>query len=114
LGSVLGVNVFHIVSRQVWTAAVATGTYRPESLTTEGFIHFSYAEQVAATADRYYRDVEGLQVLELDPARLGAELILEPSPSTGELYPHLYAPMPTDALVALHPLQRDDSGNHVF
>jgi uncharacterized protein (DUF952 family) len=107
-------NVFHIVSVREWEAAVAAGGYRAESLATEGFIHFSYAEQVAATANRHYREVDGLQVLEIDPQLLLQELRLEPSPATGELYPHLYGPLPIEAVVAIHPLRRDDSGGYVF
>jgi uncharacterized protein (DUF952 family) len=106
------VNIFHIVSVEAWGAAL--GSYRPESLTTEGFIHFSYAEQVAATANRYYLEVDGLQVLEVDPGLLGTELRVEPSPATGELFPHLYGPLPVSAVVTVHPLRRDDGGGYQF
>jgi uncharacterized protein (DUF952 family) len=108
------VNVFHIVSVAAWDNARTGASLRPESLTTEGFIHFSYAGQVAATANRHYRDVDGLQVLEVDPGRIGAELIVEPSPVTGEPYPHLYGPLPVAAVVGVHPLRRVDGGDYVF
>jgi uncharacterized protein (DUF952 family) len=107
-------SVFHIVSVGAWDDALAAGEYRPDSLAAEGFIHLSYAEQVAATANRYYRALDGLQVLEVDPAQLPAELRLEPSPATGELFPHLYSALPPDAVVAIHPLVRDDAGDYVF
>lgn len=110
--SVRQVNVFHIVSIGDW--AGATGDYRPTSLADEGFIHFSYAEQVAATANRHYHGVDGLQVLEIDPTALAGELRDEASPATGELYPHLYGPLPVEAVVAIHPLRRDDSGDYNF
>lgn len=109
-----GVNVFHIVSIEEWNTAVAAGTCRPQSLATEGFVHFSYAEQVAATANRYCRDSNSLQVLEVDPALTGAELRVERSPATGELFPHLYGPLPIEAVVAIHPLPRDEAGSYVF
>jgi uncharacterized protein (DUF952 family) len=108
------VNVFHIVSIEDWNAAIAAGSHRPESLAAEGFIHFSYAEQVAATANRHYREVDGLHVLEIDPRYLDGELRVEPSPATGELFPHLYDPLPVAAVVAIHPLERDDAGDYVF
>ncbi len=50
----------------------------------------------------------------MDEARLGAELRVEPSPATGDLYPHLYQAMPTDAVIAIHPLGRDDRGDYTF
>jgi uncharacterized protein (DUF952 family) len=108
------VNVFHIVAIEAWSAAQAQESYRPDSLAAEGFIHFSFAEQVGATANRHYPEVDGLQVLELDPTRLGGELRLEASPATGELYPHLYGPLPTAAVVAIHPLRRDETGRYAF
>jgi uncharacterized protein (DUF952 family) len=108
------VNVFHIVSIAAWDDARAGGSLRPESLTNEGFIHFSYAGQVTATANRHYREVDGLQVLEVDPNLIGTELLIEPSPVTGELYPHLYGPLPVAAVVAIHPLGRNEAGDHRF
>jgi uncharacterized protein (DUF952 family) len=108
------VNIFHIVSVDTWAAAEGAGSYRPASLAAEQFIHFSYAEQVAATANRYYRESDRLQVLEVDPARLGAELRAEPSPATGEFYPHLYGPLPVAAVVAIHPLRRNSDGDYTF
>jgi uncharacterized protein (DUF952 family) len=108
------VSVFHIVSIEAWDAAVANGSYRPESLASEGFIHFSYAEQVAATANRYYRELDGLQVLEVDPDVLDTALRVELSPATGEHFPHLYGPLPVAAVVAVRPLVRDLAGDYTF
>ncbi len=107
-------HIFHIVSMADWDAALAAGSYRAPSLDTEGFIHFSYAEQVGATANRYYGAIDHLQVLEVDPALVGSELRVEPSPTTGELFPHLYGPLPIAAVVAIHPLERDATGDYTF
>lgn len=106
--------IFHIVSIADWGTAVAAGSYRPPSLDTEGFIHLSYAEQVGATANRYYRAIDDLQVLEVDPALVGSELRVEASPTTGELFPHLYGPLPITAVAAIHPLERDARGDYIF
>ena len=106
--------VFHIVPAAEWDAAVTAGSYAPASLGAEGFIHFSYAHQVAATANRYYRDRDGLQVVEVDLTGVPDEVKLEPSPSTGELFPHLYGPLPTAHALDVHPLHRDDVGDYVF
>jgi uncharacterized protein (DUF952 family) len=107
-------NIFHVLSIEAWEAAVAAGSYRPDSLGTEGFIHFSYAAQVAAMTNRYYRELDQLQVIEVDPGLVGGELRVEPSPATGEFFPHLYGPLPIDAVVSIHPLNRDDTGDYVL
>ena len=62
--------VFHIVKVLIWEAAKATGEYRPASLESEGFIHFSKVEQVVATANRFYRGQDGLVLLEVSCDRL--------------------------------------------
>jgi uncharacterized protein (DUF952 family) len=89
-------RLFHIVDRHVWAAAVERGEYRPASLETEGFVHFSFAHQVHATADRYYRNVPNLFVVEIDPADVQVKV------ENG--FPHVYGPIPTAAAVATHAL----------
>ena len=77
--------------------------YRAESLDSEGFIHFSSWSQLAATAARYYAGVPDLVVLVVDPS--GLDVRVEPSPSTGDSFPHLYSPLPVSAVVEVLPLE---------
>jgi uncharacterized protein (DUF952 family) len=106
--------LFHIVDRDCWAAAVESGEYRAASLQTEGFIHCSFADQVAAVANNLYRDEEGLCVVELDPARIGADVVIEDSYGTGTAFPHVYGPVPAAAAVAVHALARDANGDYSF
>jgi uncharacterized protein (DUF952 family) len=108
------VRLFHIVSVADWAAAEAAGTYAPPSLTSEGFIHFSFAQQVAGTANRYYRALDDLQVLEVDSASLDTELRIEDTTGGGVEFPHVYGALPVGAVVVIHPLSRDASGDYVF
>ena len=91
-------RIFHIVDRDTWAAAVEHGEYRPASLETEGFVHFSYEHQVSGTVDNYYRDVPNLFVVEIDPTRLTGETEVENG------FPHVYGPIPTAAAVAMYEL----------
>lgn len=91
-------TIFHIVDRDAWAAAVEHGAYLPASLDSEGFVHFSFADQVRATADRYYRDVPNLFVVEVDPAQLPDEVKVENG------FPHVYGPIPTASAVATYEL----------
>jgi uncharacterized protein (DUF952 family) len=56
----------------------------------DGFIHFSTAEQLAATAAKHFRGQTDLVVVAVDGTRLGEALKWEPSRG-GALFPHLYA-----------------------
>ena len=95
--------ILHVVSRSEWEAARTSGMYRAESLSSEGFIHFSRWPQLAATVGRYYAGVPDLVVLVVDEAALD-DLRVELSPSTGESFPHLYGPLPVSAVVEVLPL----------
>jgi uncharacterized protein (DUF952 family) len=106
--------LFHIVGRSDWQAAVERGEYRAESLASEGFIHCSFAGQVAPVANARFRDVDGLCVVELDPARVEARILVEDSYGSGTAYPHIYGPIAAVAAVRVHELPRDEGGDYLF
>jgi uncharacterized protein (DUF952 family) len=104
--------LYHIVSRARWAAVV--DSYRPDSLLTEGFVHCSFADQVAGTADRHFGTATDLVVVEVDPDRLAAEIRIEDSTGSGNAYPHVYGPIPRAAVVAVHAMPRDPAGRYLF
>jgi uncharacterized protein (DUF952 family) len=106
--------LFHIVDRSVWARAAAAGEYRPPSLAEEGFVHFSFAGQVAATANARYRHADDLCVVEIDPSRVPHDVRVEDSYGSGTEFPHVYGPIPVAAAVAVHELRRDARGEYVF
>jgi uncharacterized protein (DUF952 family) len=97
--------IVHICSSAAWSEARTAGTYRAESLSREGFIHFSSWSQLARTAARYYAGVPDLVVLVVDESALD-DLRLELSPSTGETFPHLYGELPVAAVTEVLPLEQ--------
>jgi uncharacterized protein (DUF952 family) len=114
--------ICHLVGRSEW-AAGADG-YRPASLASEGFIHFSAPEQAVATANRYYAGRADLLLVVVNPERLSAELRWEPpapvtpagqapaggTPAPGELFPHLYGTIDTAAVTIVVPFPPDPDG----
>lgn len=68
---------------------------RPASLETEGFVHFSYADRAAESARLYVRPDPVL--LRVDPRRLSARLEIASTPR-GPM-PHLFGPIPREAIV---------------
>lgn len=71
-----------------------------------GFIHLSFAHQWPTVRSAFYADVPGeLLLLEIDPARVADDLAIEVGdPQTGDRFPHLYAPLPIDAVIDVTPL----------
>lgn len=90
--------LLHIAERQVWEAAVEEGIYQPASLEDEGFIHCSLAEQVIAVANDFYRGRQGLVLLVIDPEKVPAEIRFEDCYESGQEFPHIYGPLPVEAV----------------
>ncbi|MGI8665356.1 MAG: DUF952 domain-containing protein [Jatrophihabitans sp.] len=107
-------SLFHILAEPDWRTARALGSYAPASLTSDGFVHFSHAHQVAGAANRFYRDQAGLIVVEFDPDRLGQPVVEEDLYGAGEQFPHVYGAIDTAAAIAEHPLPRDARGRFSF
>ena len=106
--------IYHICRREEWEAARKTGRYLGSSQDkADGFIHFSGAAQVKESAAKHRAGQTGLVLLAVDEARLGPALKREPSRG-GALFPHLYGPLPVDAVLSAHDLPLGADGLHVF
>jgi uncharacterized protein (DUF952 family) len=90
-------KVHHIVLPEVW-ANFRGASYEADSLSSEGFIHCSFTEQIDDVLARYYKNAERVTILEIDPTRLTSALVVEPS-TGGENYPHIYGPINIEAIV---------------
>lgn len=109
-----GKRIFHICREDEWLAAQAEGVYRGSSQdAADGFIHFSAADQVVASAAKHRAGQSGLVLLTVDADRLGPALKWEPSRG-GALFPHLYGTLPTAAVLRVDPLPLGPDGRHVF
>jgi uncharacterized protein (DUF952 family) len=94
--------IYHITTVAVWQDAQQYGSYTHPSLEAEGFIHCSYYDQVAETAQVHFKGQTELLLLCIDPARLKVELKPEVSRS-GAVFPHLYGPLNLDAVQKTYP-----------
>ena len=100
-------TLFHLAVRDEWHATAAEDTYAPAAFAAESFVHCSYRDQLPGVRERYYTGRTDLVVLEIDRAALeavvGAGAVLdEPSPLTGELFPHVYAQIPRAIVREVH------------
>jgi uncharacterized protein (DUF952 family) len=97
--------------------------YRAPSLDSEGFIHCSTVDQLVETANRFFANRTDLVVLCIDEARIGQRVAYEapvPPPGTidaeaepdGEslLFPHVYGPIPVEAVVGVVDLVAEADG----
>ena len=106
--------VYKILTREDWQQACSTGSYAgSRDDLRDGFIHLSAPQQVAATAARHFRGIDGLVLVALDTARLGAALKWEPSRG-GDLFPHYYGPLPVEDALWSKPLILGTDGEPVI
>lgn len=106
--------IYKIAPADLWRKAERAGLFDGAPVDhADGFIHCSTAKQVIETAERHFVGQDGLLLIALDEERLGDALKYEPSRG-GALFPHLYGPLPMDAVVWAKPLPLGSDGKHVF
>ena len=75
----------------------------------DGYVHLSAADQVTETVDKHFAGQTDLHVAAVDLLVLGDAVKWEPSRG-GQLFPHIYAALPLNAVLAYGPLERDADG----
>ena len=107
-------TIYKIVTEILWSEAITNGVFNgsPVDL-ADGFIHFSTRDQVRETAAKHFAGQSGLLVVAIDVDRLPDALKWEPSRG-GDLFPHLYAPLPASAASWVAPLSLGADGLHVW
>jgi uncharacterized protein (DUF952 family) len=92
----------HLCSVEDWRQARSDGEHRPDSLSAQGYVHLSAPEQVDLPANRLYSGRTDLVLLHIDPAKLADPVRWEPGVPTDPesmLFPHLYGPLPVNAVM---------------
>ena len=99
-------RIFHIATLADWKQAEESGTYTTSTygvpLAEAGFLHAARHEQVRGVLDRHYGEVtEPLVVLEIETDLL--DVPWREDPVDGEIFPHVYGPLDTRAVVRWRP-----------
>jgi uncharacterized protein (DUF952 family) len=98
-------RIYRIMSPEEWQAMQQRGVFEGSTHDIrDGFIHFSTRDQVQGTHEKHYGGKGGLLLVEIDTTKLGRPLRYEPARG-GDLFPHLYGPLPLAAVVAVSPLK---------
>lgn len=106
--------IYKICPERLWREAETAGVFGGAAIDlTDGYIHFSTAEQARETASRHFAGQRDLLLIAVRAAALGAALKYEPSRG-GALFPHLYGPLNLEAVAWVKPLPLDERGVHLF
>jgi uncharacterized protein (DUF952 family) len=100
--------ILHIALRSHWEQARDQGTYRGDTLESEGFLHCSNVNQVLPVANTFFRARHDLVLLLIQTSRVVSPIKYEGA--TSELYPHIYGPLNCDAVIAVYDFLPDEQG----
>ena len=104
-------TIYHIAYRKDWNRALVDGVYRADSLESQGFIHMSREDQVNKVANSIFKDEKDLLLLHIDYEKVKDRVRWEGKQDYGEDFPHLYGPLPLDAVVKVVEFKPDRNGN---
>ncbi len=94
--------IYKILLPAEWAAFEDAGRFDGSPFDHEsGFIHCSSREQVGPTALRVFPDEPTLVIAAIDADVLGESVRWEES-TDGGVFPHVYAPVPRDAVIAAY------------
>lgn len=103
-------TAYKVLTGEEWTGFVAAGRFEGAPIDlADSYIHLSTAEQLTETVDKHFAGQSGLWVAAIDLPLLGDAVKWEPSRG-GALFPHVYAVLPMDAVLAAAPLERGEDG----
>lgn len=104
--------VYKIVPAALWQASEASDSFAGLPVDQQdGFIHFSTAPQVRATAAKHFA---GARDLLLVAASISTLDLRWATSRGGDRFPHLYGPMPRSAVRWVRELPLGADGHHVF
>ena len=109
--------IYTLLRAADWCAAEAAGAYHGSADDRrDGFLHFSTAAQLRASAAKHRAGIADLLMLEVPEATLGESLKWEPASSGSRpgLFPHLYGALPLTAVRRVVPLPLSADGLHQF
>lgn len=106
-------NIYKIFRRAEWDTLRTAGETQGAPIDlTDGYIHFSTAQQVEGTAAKHFAGEVDLMLVAVETDRLGTDLKWEVSRGD-QLFPHLYRILKMDDVVWAQPIEQSD-GVHQF
>jgi uncharacterized protein (DUF952 family) len=106
--------IYHMCRADEWDAALRAGSYAGSSQDkADGFIHFSSAAQIVASAAKHRAGQDDLVLIEVPDEALGAALKWETSRG-GASFPHLYGALDVTKVARAAALKLGPDGRHLF
>lgn len=97
-------RIYKIATQAQWKEAEATGVFSGSAVDKrDGYIHLSTEAQLDETLSRHFAGQADLLIIAFESDSFGDALKWAPSRG-GQLFPHLYAPLPVSLALELKTL----------
>jgi len=105
------VTAFKVLTGEEMLALESNGIFEGAAVDLQdGFIHLSTLEQLTETVDKHFAGQNDLHVAAVDLAAYEEQAVRWEESRGGQLFPHLYAPLLLETVVAYGALSRNDDG----
>ncbi|MDH6367803.1 MULTISPECIES: GNAT family N-acetyltransferase [unclassified Breznakia] len=102
-------RIYHMLPKAVYESCKDQEFYTPEDYAQDGFIHFSLKDQLIRVAQACYNKYEEMLIFEVivnDEIRKSLKM----EGLEGEVFPHLYMPLPLANVQSIHRIYKDANG----
>ncbi len=106
--------IYHYTTKPEWQVALEKGVYYPKAYAQDGFIHCSDHYQLQKTADNLFSYTPDLICLKINTDKLDAPVVYENLEGGEMLFPHLYGPLPVEAVEIVFEMIKDENGKNVL
>ena len=103
--------IYKVCDSALWEDAKQAGKFIGAEIDLQdGYIHFSTASQLLNTLARHFAGRDGLILLKIEISQL--DIVWETA-RNGDLFPHLYAHLPLNSVIAQYQLEVSADGDHI-
>ena len=107
--------IYHLSRKDDWAAAEASNIYYgSDEDSIDGYLHFSTAKQVVASANKHRKGEKNLLLLEVDTQKLINSDLRWEIARQGDLFPHIYGSLDKFAVARVFELSINSEGQHNF
>ncbi len=107
-------KIYKILTPAQWSAFENDSRFTGAPIDlSDGYIHFSTAEQAKETVAKHFADHSEIVLLELDAEAFSHDLKWEPSRG-GALFPHLYATLNIESVQRSWTMKRGSNGQFSY
>lgn len=96
-------HIYHIMRQTEWHENPREN-FRPASLVKQSFIHCCTKDQILDVIRQWFPREKNLLVMEIETDKLISNLKFENLEKGTELFPHIYGPINTEAIIQIKEL----------